>query len=560
MRSDEVRLLRRTELLKSANTAIFNAAPLVAAAAAFATHTLRGEPLTAATAFAALGWVNLIMRSLIMLPRGAQAAVEGGVALRRLHGFLQLEERAPRKLEAPAAGSGEDETRPPLRFADHGFVWGEDDGAEGGDKGPVAEPSAEVSVVPMVRSKSDEGDHGAGSLSTFTLRQVSLTVRPGELCAVVGGVAAGKSSLLLAALGEMPAAPNTASEPPLQPGARVAYVPQSAWVVNASLWENVVMGRPWDAARYKRVLHACCLDADVETLPAGDATEIGERGVTLSGGQKQRVGLARACYTAADVYLLDDVLSALDARVGRRVFERCLGPNGLLRDAAVVLVTHARWCLPLATSVALMVDGTVARVGPYAALKADDVLAEWGMQEGEEEEEVMVEEDGAAGEGDSGGAESGKGSGDGVSGAAPIDVGVDVEEGKDEEVEVAEAAAAAEAATAGQVAPDPAVAERTDSAEAHKADPGVNGRVTELEQREERNVTSATYATYARAMGGFLVAGGILALFVAAQVVRVLCDWWVAQWTASALSGVDADGYRIGCVQCMARGHSSIPT
>ncbi|MEQ2167636.1 hypothetical protein GOODEAATRI_006062 [Goodea atripinnis] len=112
----------------------------------------------------------------------------------------------------------------------------------------------------------------------------------------------------------------------------VAYVPQQAWIQNATVQDNILFGRDKLKTWYQRVLDACALLPDLDILPAGDATEIGEKGLNLSGGQKQRVSLARAVYRKADVYLLDDPLSAVDAHVGQHIFDRVIGPKGVLRD------------------------------------------------------------------------------------------------------------------------------------------------------------------------------------------------------------------------------------
>lgn len=109
----------------------------------------------------------------------------------------------------------------------------------------------------------------------------------------------------------------------------VAHVPQQAWILNATVRDNILFGRPFDANHYRRTINACALGPDLEMLTGGDMTEIGEKGINLSGGQKQRVSIARAVYAQADVYLLDDPLSAVDAHVGRHIFDHVIGPNGI---------------------------------------------------------------------------------------------------------------------------------------------------------------------------------------------------------------------------------------
>ncbi|KAJ3103158.1 hypothetical protein HDU97_010366, partial [Phlyctochytrium planicorne] len=121
--------------------------------------------------------------------------------------------------------------------------------------------------------------------------------------------------------------------------AAIAYVPQVAWLINASIRENIIFGQPLDAARYRRVIKACCLERDLELLEGGDLTEIGEKGINLSGGQKQRIALARACYSTSPIVVLDDPLSAVDAPTAKLLMEGCV--IGLLEGRTRILVTNA---------------------------------------------------------------------------------------------------------------------------------------------------------------------------------------------------------------------------
>lgn len=152
-------------------------------------------------------------------------------------------------------------------------------------------------------------------------------MRIGELVGIVGAVGSGKSSILSGILGEMHKFSGRVNTQGSQ-----AYVPQQAWIQNATLKDNVLFGAELDEAKYERIVDACALRPDLSILPAGDSTEIGEKGINLSGGQKQRVNLCRAVYNDADIYLLDDPLSAVDAHVGKQIFDEVLGPRGLLKN------------------------------------------------------------------------------------------------------------------------------------------------------------------------------------------------------------------------------------
>ncbi|XP_048735267.2 multidrug resistance-associated protein 1-like [Ostrea edulis] len=195
------------------------------------------------------------------------------------------------------------------------------------------------------------------------LKNIDMDIPDGGLVAVVGAVGAGKSSLLAAAVGEMEKISGDVCVK-----ASMAYVTQQAWIQNNSLKENVLFGKEMCEQNYSKVLDTCALRPDLDILPGGDETEIGEKGINLSGGQKQRVSLARAVYQNADIYLLDDPLSAVDAHVGRYIFENVIGKSGLLRNKTRVLVTHAISFLPNMDKIISMVDGEISEVGTYTEL------------------------------------------------------------------------------------------------------------------------------------------------------------------------------------------------
>ena len=150
-----------------------------------------------------------------------------------------------------------------------------------------------------------------------TLSDVTLKVPRGDLLAVVGKVGSGKSSLLNALLGEVGKLQGR-----IGVNGKLAYVPQQAWIQNMTVKDNILFGKPYNKQLYHKVLYACALVSDLKILPHGDQTEIGEKGINLSGGQKARISLARAVYQNYDVYLLDDPLSAVDAHVGKHIFEK----------------------------------------------------------------------------------------------------------------------------------------------------------------------------------------------------------------------------------------------
>ena len=178
---------------------------------------------------------------------------------------------------------------------------------------------------------------------------------------VVGKVGSGKTSLLQAVLGEM-----ACSHGKVATAGSFAFTAQEPWIRNASLRDNVLSNAPYDEERYKLALEACALGPDLDMLPAGDMSEIGEKGINLSGGQRHRVALARALYANADVYLLDDPLSAVDAHVGNHLFERCI--CGAMAGKTRVLVTHQTQFADSADMIYVMDDGMVTHSGTYSQL------------------------------------------------------------------------------------------------------------------------------------------------------------------------------------------------
>lgn len=195
---------------------------------------------------------------------------------------------------------------------------------------------------------------------TTTLKNINMKVKKGNLTAIVGSVGSGKTSLVSALLGEM-----QKSSGSVNVDGRIAYVSQQAWIQNATLQDNVTFGKPFNTEFYNKVIDACALRADLAMLPGGDQTEIGEKGINLSGGQKQRISLARAVYSQADIYLLDDPLSAVDSHVGKHIFDNVIGENGMLKGKTKLLVTHAVIYLPKVYEIYVMDNGEITENGSY---------------------------------------------------------------------------------------------------------------------------------------------------------------------------------------------------
>ena len=204
----------------------------------------------------------------------------------------------------------------------------------------------------------------AESKDSAGLHGLSLRVPAGQLTAIVGSIGCGKSSLLAAMLGEMSSLGGS-----YQVRARtLAYAAQTPWIFADTVRANVLLGRPMRKRRYVQTLYACCLIDDIQLLPAGDVTVIGDKGVNLSGGQRARVALARAVYGDSDMYLFDDCLAALDAVVAQRVFVQCMSDSGLLRGRTRVLVTHQTQFLYQAQQIVLLDGGRVKAKGTWTEM------------------------------------------------------------------------------------------------------------------------------------------------------------------------------------------------
>ncbi|KAJ8251179.1 hypothetical protein GJAV_G00218160 [Gymnothorax javanicus] len=322
-RERELRALKRSQILYSISIASFNSSSFLIAFAMFGVYVLidSRNVLDAQKVFVSMALINILKAPLSQLPFAMSTTMQAIVSLKRLGKFLSQDElKADRVEKASCTTEGDS-----LTIENGTFSWSKE--------GPPC------------------------------LRRVSMRVPHGALVAVVGHVGSGKSSLLSAFLGEMEKWSGHVAV-----RGSVAYVPQQAWIQNASLGENIVFGRERKDSWYWKVVEACALLPDLEILPAGDATEIGEKGVNLSGGQKQRVSLARAVYCDRAVYLLDDPLSAVDAHVGQHIFDKVIGPNGLLRDKTRILVTHGLSYLPQADLILVMVNGEITEMGSYAEL------------------------------------------------------------------------------------------------------------------------------------------------------------------------------------------------
>ncbi|KAG9508844.1 Multidrug resistance-associated protein 1, partial [Fragariocoptes setiger] len=303
-------------------------------------------------AFVSISLFNLLRFPMTMLPQMITSLVMTMVSVQRLNKFLNNDEL--------------------LRYVTHNETLQ----AICVEDGSVTWTHPALSIKHNAQTANGSSKLSSTELSDSehkpkpTLRDINLSVKRGQFITIVGQVASGKTSLLSSLLGEMH---HIRGRFNISGSLKIAYVPQQAWIQNMSIRDNILFGRPFDATRYDQVMRACALYTDILTLPAGDASEIGEKGINLSGGQKQRVSLARACYSDADIYLLDDPLSAVDSHVAKHLYEQVLSSTtGLLANKTRLLVTNSLFVLPYVDKIVVMVDGKITETGTYNQLTSVD--------------------------------------------------------------------------------------------------------------------------------------------------------------------------------------------
>jgi len=321
LRETEIKWLSAFQLRKSYNSFLFWTSPVLVSSATFFTCYLLKIPLDASNVFTFVATLRLVQDPIRQIPDVIGVVIQAKVAFTRITKFLDAPELNGQVRKKYCVGN-----EYPIVMNSCSFSW---------DENP----------------------------SKPTLKNINLVVKAGEKVAICGEVGSGKSTLLAAVLGEVPK-----TEGMIQVCGKIAYVSQNAWIQSGTVQDNILFGSSMDRQRYQETLERCSLVKDLEMLPYGDNTQIGERGVNLSGGQKQRVQLARALYQNADIYLLDDPFSAVDAHTATSLFNEYV--MGALSDKTVLLVTHQVDFLPVFDSVLLMSDGKIIRSAPYQDLLA----------------------------------------------------------------------------------------------------------------------------------------------------------------------------------------------
>ncbi|CAH1117973.1 unnamed protein product [Phaedon cochleariae] len=283
-------------------------------------YVLLGNVITADKVFSMAQFFNLLQYGIaILYPMAIAYGAETLISVKRLQDFLLLEER----------------------------------------KTPTIETTEDNGIQLTNVSASWTSD-------SSTLKDITLNLPPGTLCAIVGPVGAGKSSLLQLLLGELPSKSGTVNL-----AGAISYSSQEPWLFQSSVRKNILFGEPYQSGWYKVVVKVCALEKDFDQFPQRDQTIVGERGVSLSGGQRARINLARAIYRKADVYLMDDPLSAVDTHVGRHLFDECIYKH--LRGRTRILVTHQLQYLKNADVIVVMNEGRIEAQGSFEELSNSDL-------------------------------------------------------------------------------------------------------------------------------------------------------------------------------------------
>ncbi|PAN23691.1 hypothetical protein PAHAL_4G110800 [Panicum hallii] len=321
LRDGEFKWLRETQMKKAYGAVMYWMSPTVVSAVMYtATAILGSAPLNASTLFTVLATLRVMAEPVRFLPEILTMMIQYKVSLDRIERFL-LEDEI-REEDVKRVPSDNSDIR--VQVQDGNFSWN-------------------------------------ANRADLSLRNVNLSISRGEKVAVCGPVGSGKSSLLYALLGEIPRISGS-----VEVFGSVAYVSQNSWIQSGTVRDNILFGKPFNTELYEKAIKSCALDKDIENFDHGDLTEIGQRGLNMSGGQKQRIQLARAVYNDADVYLLDDPFSAVDAHTAAVLFYDCV--MTALAEKTVVLVTHQVEFLTETSRILVMEGGQVSQQGKYSEL------------------------------------------------------------------------------------------------------------------------------------------------------------------------------------------------
>ncbi|KAM0204425.1 hypothetical protein ACHAPI_000183 [Fusarium lateritium] len=460
-RNKEIHAIQILLAIRNALNAVSMSLPIFASMLSFICYSLTHNGLTAAEVFSSLALFNGLRIPLNLLPMVLGQVVDAWGSVQRIEEFL-LQEEMVEDMTIDSTGPNA------IRLEDASFTWEkshkEESDKEKADKAKKIKDKDNHAPAPQPETSGDDTSTLVEEREPFKLHDLNFDVKRNELVAVIGSVGSGKSSLLSALAGDM-----RKTEGHVTFGASRAFCPQYAWIQNTTLKNNIVFGKDMNKKWYNEVIQACALQADLDMLPNGDLTEIGERGITISGGQKQRLNIARAIYFDADIVLMDDPLSAVDAHVGRHIFDNAI--LGLLKDKCRILATHQLWVLNRCDRIIWMENGKIQAVDTFENLMRDHK----GFQS-------LMET-------------------------------TATEEKREDEKK-----------------PDDAEEPTADEKKAKKKKKGA--ALMTQEEKASSNVSWSVYAAYVKASGSILNAPLVLFLLIISQGANIVTSLWLSYWTS----------------------------
>lgn len=375
LRKREIRAIQVLLSIRNAINAVAMSMPVFASMLAFITYSLSDHGLSPARVFSSLALFNSLRMPLNLLPLVLGQVTDAQTALQRIQEFMLCEEQKDEM-------TWDENMESAVEVQHASFTW-ERNATQDTERTRTFQTRGELVAArraqkaqKKMQKKADKAakknkkfptDSNEDILSDITetepfkLHDMDFTIGRNELVAVIGTVGSGKTSLLAALAGDMR---KTGGK--IKMASSRAFCPQYAWIQNATVQENITFGKPYDSNWYRDVIDACALKPDLGILPAGDQTEIGERGITLSGGQKQRLNIARAIYFDADIILMDDPLSAVDAHVGRHIMDKAI--CGLMKNKCRILATHQLHVLSRCDRIIWMDDGHIQAIDTFDKL------------------------------------------------------------------------------------------------------------------------------------------------------------------------------------------------
>ena len=557
IRDEELYYLKLAAYLVAGGfTLILMAVPLVQPILVFFTYVKLGNELTAATAFTTISLFNVMQLPFAFLPMGLQQFAQSQISCQRMCSFFAAEELSDYVEREAAAASTDDSAQPVVISATNAsFFWiseadelkAKEAAAKAAVEKQIADSkkkanNANVSSNPSLAIEQNKqasstiaGVEGANSVETaaapvpeatvnrsvHTLMDMNFSIKRGQLVAVVGAVGSGKSSFLSAIMGDI----NKRQGGHVKLSGTVAYCAQQPWIFNDTVRENVLFGRAYEEKLFDRAVHSSSLEDDIRILPGGVLTEIGERGINLSGGQKARVALARAVYRQADIYLLDDPLSAVDAHVGEHLFSECIKKE--LAGKTRILVTHHVHLLPKCDHIIILKDGRIQAQGSFGELQNSGIdishfVAQMNAEkESADETEANRDRANSSSSSKSGGKRSRSGT---------------ATDNKKEPANNTEKVAAG-----GSPAEAKPVVTKETKAEIRHKDTRKSTLMT-LEERKLGDVSFDAYTYYLRSGGLYWFLAGLFMQTIS-QVFSILSFFWLGAWGAESvearMSGVE---------------------